>query len=186
MAFKSFWYFYRKLYFFFLFLNEIRHCNSVSWKCRSPLSERRETRYPPAVPSLLRVSFLQSDRQCIKLLYKLICPNAWRSYRQWSISLSKVNQFEQYVVWPSYWWDILEKSWSIRTSLKNHWAKALIWNICELADIYKDMTLDLFILVFCKLITGRADKQSYSIICFLLIDLYMLVLVIWTFWWLKY
>ena len=69
---------------------------------------------------------------------------------------------------------------------KNHWAKALIWNICELADMYKDMTLDLFILVFCKLIIGRADKQSYSIICFLLIDLYMLTLVIWTFWWLKY
>lgn len=47
--------------------------------------------------------------------------------------------------------------------------------------MYKDMTLDLFILVFCKLIIGRADKQSYSIICFLLIDLYMLTLVIWTF-----
>ena len=47
--------------------------------------------------------------------------------------------------------------------------------------MYKYMTLDLCILVFCMLITGRADEQSYSIIWFLLIDLYMLTLVIWAF-----
>lgn len=161
------------------------HCSSISWKCRSPLSERKKKHYPPAVPSLLRVSLLYSGRQCKKLLYKLICPDAWRSYKQWSILLSKMNQFEQYAIWPSYWWDILEESWSIRTSLKNHWAKALIWNICDLADMHKDITLDFFILVYCILITGRADEQSYSIIWFLLIDLYMLT-VIWAFWWLKY
>ena len=47
--------------------------------------------------------------------------------------------------------------------------------------MHKDMTLDLFILVYCILIIGRADEQSYSIIWFLLIDLYMLTLVIWAF-----
>lgn len=124
MGFKSFCYYYRKLY-FFPFLNEIKHCSSISWKCRSPLSERRETHYPPAVPSLLRVSLLYSGRQCIKLLYKLICPDAWRSYKQWYISLSKVNQFEQYVIWLSYWWDILEESWSFRTSLKKSLSKGI-------------------------------------------------------------
>ena len=30
--------------------------------------------------------------------------------------------------------------------------------------MYKDMTLDLFILAFCILITGRADEQNYSMI----------------------
>ena len=38
---------FKKLY-FSLFLNEIMHCSSISWKCRSPLSERRETHYPPS------------------------------------------------------------------------------------------------------------------------------------------
>lgn len=54
------------------------------------------------------------------------------------------------------------------------------------ADIYKDITLDLFISSFCILLIERFIEPSHNMVCFLLTALDMEMSVIRTFWWVKY
>lgn len=81
-GFQIFLLLWQKMY----FLNEIMHCSSISWKSRSPLSQRMEIHYPPTVPSVLRVSLLYSGRQCIMWLYKPICPDAYGQEKLYTVT----------------------------------------------------------------------------------------------------